>query len=82
MTRPAVLIVDDEPLSLDTLARILDKYRDHAGQLVVEVPQAVFRALHPTSLGLLGAMSAKLTIVKFPSIFMLPPFLSSLAGTG
>ncbi len=44
--------------ALATLARILDKYRDHAGQLVVEVPQAVFRALHPTSLGLLGAMSA------------------------
>ncbi|SIQ08029.1 cyclic-di-GMP phosphodiesterase, flagellum assembly factor TipF [Bosea sp. TND4EK4] len=44
--------------ALATLARILDKYRDHAGQLVVEVPQAIFRALHPTSLGLLGAMSA------------------------
>lgn len=44
--------------ALATLARILDKYRDHAGHLVVEVPQTIFRALHPTSLGLLGAMSA------------------------
>lgn len=44
--------------ALAALARILDKYRDHAGHLVVEVPQAIFRQLHPTSLGLLGAMSA------------------------
>jgi cyclic-di-GMP phosphodiesterase TipF (flagellum assembly factor) len=44
--------------ALATLSRILDKYRDHAGHLVVEMPQRVFRALDPTSLGLLGAMSA------------------------
>jgi cyclic-di-GMP phosphodiesterase TipF (flagellum assembly factor) len=44
--------------ALATLARILDKYREHAGTLVVEMPQRVFRALDPTSLGLLGAMSA------------------------
>ncbi|SFI72129.1 cyclic-di-GMP phosphodiesterase, flagellum assembly factor TipF [Bosea sp. OK403] len=44
--------------ALATLARILDKYREHNGHLVVEMPQRVFRALDPTSLGLLGAMSA------------------------
>lgn len=44
--------------ALATLARILDKYREHNGNLVVEMPQRVFRALDPTSLGLLGAMSA------------------------
>ncbi len=44
--------------ALAALTRILDKYRDHAAHLVIEMPQAVFRALDPTSLGLLGAMSA------------------------
>jgi len=44
--------------ALATLTRILDKYRDHTAHLVVEMPQAVFRELDPTSLGLLGAMSA------------------------
>ncbi|CAH1655129.1 EAL domain-containing protein [Hyphomicrobiales bacterium] len=44
--------------ALAALTRILDKYREHVGHLVVEMPQAVFRALDPTSLGLLGAMSA------------------------
>lgn len=44
--------------ALATLSRILDKYREHAGHLVVEMPQRVFRELDPTSLGLLGAMSA------------------------
>ncbi len=44
--------------ALVTLSRILDKYREHAGHLVIEMPQRVFRALEPTSLGLLGAMSA------------------------
>ncbi|MCO5092290.1 EAL domain-containing protein [Bosea sp. (in: a-proteobacteria)] len=44
--------------ALAALTRILDKYRDHSGHLVIEMPQAVFRALDPTSLGLLGAMSA------------------------
>jgi cyclic-di-GMP phosphodiesterase TipF (flagellum assembly factor) len=44
--------------ALAALGRILDKYRDHTGHLVIEMPQAVFRALDPTSLGLLGAMSA------------------------
>lgn len=44
--------------ALSALARILDKYREHASHLVVEMPQAVFRALDPTSLGFLGAMSA------------------------
>jgi cyclic-di-GMP phosphodiesterase TipF (flagellum assembly factor) len=44
--------------ALATLSRILDKYRDHAGHLVIEMPQRVFRLLDPTSLGLLGAMSA------------------------
>ncbi len=44
--------------ALAALSRILDKYRDHAGNLVVEMPQTVFRALEPTSLGFLGAMSA------------------------
>lgn len=44
--------------ALATLTRILDKYREHTGHLVVEMPQAVFRELDPTSLGLLGAMSA------------------------
>lgn len=43
--------------ALATLSRILDKYREHAGHLVVEMPQRVFRILDPTSLGLLGAMS-------------------------
>jgi len=46
------------PKALAALSRILDKYREHAAHLVIEVPQAVFRALNPTSLGLLGAMSA------------------------
>ena len=44
--------------ALAALTRILDKYREHTGHLVIEMPQAVFRALDPTSLGLLGAMSA------------------------
>ncbi|SEF57520.1 EAL domain-containing protein [Bosea lathyri] len=44
--------------ALAALSRILDKYREHTGHLVVEMPQSVFRALDPTSLGLLGAMSA------------------------
>lgn len=44
--------------ALSTLSRILDKYRDHAGHLVIEMPQIVFRSLEPTSLGFLGAMSA------------------------
>ncbi|WP_441488859.1 EAL domain-containing protein [Bosea sp. 2RAB26] len=44
--------------ALVTLSRILEKYREHAGHLVLEMPQRVFRALEPTSLGLLGAMSA------------------------
>jgi cyclic-di-GMP phosphodiesterase TipF (flagellum assembly factor) len=44
--------------ALATLSRILDKYREHSGHLVVEIPQRVFRALDPASLGLLGAMSA------------------------
>lgn len=44
--------------ALAALSRILDKYREHTGHLVIEMPQGVFRALDPTSLGLLGAMSA------------------------
>ncbi|PTM39083.1 cyclic-di-GMP phosphodiesterase TipF (flagellum assembly factor) [Bosea sp. 124] len=44
--------------ALATLSRILDKYRDHTGHLIIEMPQSVFRGLDPTSLGLLGAMSA------------------------
>jgi cyclic-di-GMP phosphodiesterase TipF (flagellum assembly factor) len=44
--------------ALAALSRILEKYREHTGHLVVEMPQSVFRALDPTSLGLLGAMSA------------------------
>lgn len=44
--------------ALATLARILDKYREHTGHLIIEMPQSVFRGLDPTSLGLLGAMSA------------------------
>jgi cyclic-di-GMP phosphodiesterase TipF (flagellum assembly factor) len=44
--------------ALATLSRILDKYREHTGHLIIEMPQSVFRGLDPTSLGLLGAMSA------------------------
>lgn len=44
--------------ALAALSRILEKYREHAGHLVIEMPQRVFRALEPSSLGLLGAMSA------------------------
>ena len=44
--------------ALSTLSRILDKYRDHADHLIIEMPQTVFRALEPTCLGFLGAMSA------------------------
>lgn len=44
--------------ALVTLSRILDKYREHTGNLIIEMPQSVFRGLDPTSLGLLGAMSA------------------------
>lgn len=46
------------PQALAALSRILEKYREHAGHLVIEMPQRVFRALDPASLGLLGAMSA------------------------
>ena len=44
--------------ALAALTRILDKYREHTGHLVIEMPQPIFRNLDPTSLGLLGAMSA------------------------
>ncbi len=44
--------------ALAALARILEKYHAHIGNLVIEIPQRVFRALEPASLGLLGAMSA------------------------
>jgi cyclic-di-GMP phosphodiesterase TipF (flagellum assembly factor) len=44
--------------ALATLSRILEKYREHTGHLIIEMPQRVFRGLDPTSLGLLGAMSA------------------------
>ncbi|HEV7324310.1 MAG TPA: EAL domain-containing protein [Bosea sp. (in: a-proteobacteria)] len=44
--------------ALAALSRILEKYHEHIGNLVIEVPQRVFRALEPASLGLLGAMSA------------------------
>jgi cyclic-di-GMP phosphodiesterase TipF (flagellum assembly factor) len=44
--------------ALAALARILEKYHAHIGNLVIEMPQRVFRTLEPTSLGLLGAMSA------------------------
>lgn len=44
--------------ALAALSRILEKYHDHIGNLVIEVPQRVFRTLEPASLGLLGAMSA------------------------
>jgi cyclic-di-GMP phosphodiesterase TipF (flagellum assembly factor) len=44
--------------ALAALARILEKYQEHIGNLVIEVPQRVFRTLEPASLGLLGAMSA------------------------
>ncbi|TCR61458.1 EAL domain-containing protein [Bosea sp. BK604] len=46
------------PQALAALSRILEKYREHAGHLVIEMPQRIFRALEPSSLGLLGAMSA------------------------
>ena len=49
--------------ALATLARILDKYREHAESLVIEIPQPVFRVLDPASLGLLGAMAT--TGVRF-----------------
>lgn len=49
--------------ALATLARILDKYREHAESLVIEIPQPVFRLLDPASLGLLGAMAT--TGVRF-----------------
>ncbi len=44
--------------ALAALARILEKYQAHIGNLVIEMPQRVFRTLEPASLGLLGAMSA------------------------
>jgi cyclic-di-GMP phosphodiesterase TipF (flagellum assembly factor) len=44
--------------ALAALSRILEKYHDHIGNLVIEVPQRVFRSLEPANLGLLGAMSA------------------------
>lgn len=44
--------------ALATLSRILEKYHEHIGNLVIEIPQRVFRTLEPASLGLLGAMSA------------------------
>lgn len=46
------------PKALAALSRILDRYREHTGHLVIEMPQGIFRSLDPTSLGLLGAMSA------------------------
>ncbi|WID95532.1 EAL domain-containing protein [Bosea vestrisii] len=44
--------------ALAALSRILEKYHEHIGNLVIEMPQRVFRSLEPASLGLLGAMSA------------------------
>lgn len=46
------------PRALAALSRILERYHEHIGNLVIELPQRVFRTLEPTSLGLLGAMSA------------------------
>lgn len=41
-----------------SIARLIENYHDYAPRLVLEVPQRIFRALDPASLGLLGAMSA------------------------
>jgi cyclic-di-GMP phosphodiesterase, flagellum assembly factor TipF len=46
------------PRAVASIARLVENYRAFAGRLVLEVPQRVFRALDPASLGLLGGMSA------------------------
>lgn len=46
------------PKALATLSRILEKYAEHAGRLVLDLPQTLFRTLEPSCLGLIGAMSA------------------------
>lgn len=46
------------PRSVASIARLIENYRAFAPRLVMEIPQRVFRALDPTSLGLLGSMSA------------------------
>ncbi len=46
------------PRAVASISRLVENYRAFAGRLVLEVPQRVFRALDPASLGLLGGMSA------------------------
>ncbi len=47
-----------EPRAVASLTRLFENYRGFADALIIEVPQRVFRALDPTSLGHLGAISA------------------------
>jgi cyclic-di-GMP phosphodiesterase TipF (flagellum assembly factor) len=45
--------------ALQSIGRVLEAYRTQSSRLVIEIPQAVFRALDPTRLGLVGAMAAR-----------------------
>jgi cyclic-di-GMP phosphodiesterase, flagellum assembly factor TipF len=47
-----------EPRAVASLTRLFENYRGFADSLIIELPQRVFRALDPTSLGHLGAISA------------------------
>jgi cyclic-di-GMP phosphodiesterase, flagellum assembly factor TipF len=47
-----------EPRAVASLTRLFENYRGFADTLVIELPQRVFRALDPASLGHLGAISA------------------------
>ena len=47
-----------EPRAISSIARLLENYRNIVPHFVMEIPQRVFRALDPATLGLLGGMSA------------------------
>lgn len=47
-----------EPRAISSISRLLENYRNIVPHFVMEIPQRVFRSLEPTTLGLLGAMSA------------------------
>jgi cyclic-di-GMP phosphodiesterase TipF (flagellum assembly factor) len=47
-----------ETRAVAMLSRLFEPYRAESAAIIVEVPQRVFRALDPTSLGYLGGLSA------------------------
>jgi cyclic-di-GMP phosphodiesterase TipF (flagellum assembly factor) len=44
--------------SVASIAKLIENYRDFSSRLVLEMPQRVFRALDPASLGLIGGITA------------------------